>query len=122
MVKKFQFSEVLGQNVTGNRDLDSWDFFPKIILGLLIKSQEIRSAGIKVLKKKVPSLGKMRSSLRRFHKWTFLQCICISNIARGVLISSPYFHCCKHPLFPSIFRFKKTFFQGLFCIKSYWNQ
>ena len=74
---------------------------------------------IKVLKKKVLSLEKMSSSLRRFH----LSILCILNIARGVFnIKSLFFHGCKHPLFQCIFHFQRTFFPTTFCIKSYWNQ
>ena len=55
LVKKSQFSEVLGQNVTGNKVL-SFNFLglvPKILWGLPIKSREIKSiTGIKALQKK----------------------------------------------------------------------
>ena len=33
-----------------------------------------------------------------------------------------FFFDCKHLLFPCIFHCKKTFFRGLFCIKSNWSQ
>ena len=73
--------------------------------------------------KKYLSLRKLRSSLRRFHKRTFLLCICIVNIATGIFNIKPrFFQDCKHPLFSRIFHFKRTFFRGLFYIKSYWNQ
>ena len=74
--------------------------FPKIVWGLSIKSQEIRSQKIKSggkyirrkkkPKKKVLNLVKVRSSLRRFHvfiKNTFLR-ICTLDIAIRVFLIS----------------------------------
>ena len=73
-------------------------------------------------KKKVLSLVKMRSRLRRFHKKDFFTHLYFEYSHPGVLISiAPFFHGCKHPLFPCVFHYKRTFFQGLFCIKSYWK-
>ena len=50
--------------------------------------------GIMVLRKKVLSLGKMRTIL--FHKKDFFLCICIFNIDRGVFnVKSQFFHVLK---------------------------
>ena len=103
LVKKSQFSEFLGKNVTGKNFLSfrfRWFFSPKIIWELPIKSQEITLQELKSWKKGL-SLGSMRSS----HKKDFSSMHLQMNIARGVFnIKSLFFHGCKHPLFPCIFQ------------------
>ena len=79
--------------------LDSWGFFP------------------------LNNMGRRGQVWDVFIKRTFLLRICIFNKARDVFNIKPlFFHGCKHSLFPCIFHSKKTFFRGLFCTKSYWNQ
>ena len=64
-------------------------------------------------KKSCESLVEMRSSLRHFIKRTFVLCIYILNIAKGVSNIKPLFlDGCKH----------RFFYRGHFCKKSYWNQ
>ena len=93
LVRKFQFSKVLGQHVTGNKVLSfrfRGLFFPKIMWELLIKSQEIRSEELKSLRKKSFVLGKRGQVLDVFIKRTFLLFICL------------FLHGSKHLLFPCI--------------------
>ena len=65
-----------------------------------IKSSVLKSSsgnkGIKVLKKKVLSLGKMRSILRSFLEKDFFLCTCIFNIVRGTIISKVINILCSH--------------------------
>ena len=61
--KKSQFSEVLGQNVTGNIVLSFrlLGFFPKIIWGLPIKVSGTKISRNKVLKKKFDTFNFIRT-------------------------------------------------------------
>ena len=65
-------------------------------------------------------LGKMRLSLRCFHKTEFLNILIIPT---GVLISSPFFSMVVNIFCFHGFSTKKDFFlRGIFCIQSYRNQ
>ena len=98
LVKTSQFSEVLGQNVTGNKVLGNKITGIKVLKKIYPKKKN---------KKKVQSLVKMRPSLRRLHKRDIL-CIFILNIARDVLnINRPCFCMvvnilCSHAFFTMI--------------------
>ena len=50
------------------------------------------------------------ASVFRMQPWVFLISIAL------------FLHGCKHPLFPCIFYYNKTFFRGRFCMKLYWSQ
>ena len=47
MEKKFEFSQVLGKNVTGNKVLDSWDFFSENSMGAANKVSGNKISGKK---------------------------------------------------------------------------
>ena len=74
---------------------------------------------LKITAERTESLFVGSQVLNVFVKKTFLLCICILNIARGVFnIKSPLFFN-LHPLFTCIYHYKRTFFWGL--LKK-WNQ
>ena len=94
LVKRSQFSEFLGQNVTVNKVLR-----------------------LRFLKKKVLILGKMRSSLRRFNKKDFSSLHVHILYSQGCFYyQAPFFHGCKHSLFPCIFYYKRVFFHRTFSV------
>ena len=115
--KNSQFSEILGQNVTGNKVL-SFRFlglFSQNNMGAANKVSGNKITGIKVLMKKVRSLVNMRSSLRRFYKKDFFsENLHIEYSQECFFINFPFFCMVVNILCSHAFS-TKTFFRGHFC-------